>query len=278
MAVSNILNSFKDLRKDGTDCDFNGYLEDYIEIVEDAQLKSLFEKIFDIDPDCKICVNYRSEINRQAISNQIIRYKDAFKLQGKPIVYPYILYTAKDDQERALLLVPKQGKTYLYAKGFYFCMTEPYSVFQDYRNEIVAIGIENEEEVISAFNKLFTMRAGALQREIDRTSYSDYEQLQSDAIAEATRIKDGVIEELQALEDKQEKIIETVAKWFLLKKISYVQYMVNKDILLRNHEGNVKKQRNQAKLNSDEIPFMSYSELWRCTGDNKAKAEEVVEE
>ena len=39
--------------------------------------------------------------------------------------------------------------------------------------------------------------------------------------------------------------------------------MVNKDMLQNVHEGNIKKQRNQAKINADEIPFISYSELWR---------------
>ena len=62
--------------------------------------------------------------------------------------------------------------------------------------------------------------------------------------------------------------------WFLLKKVLYVQYMVNKSILNTVHEGNVKKQRNQAKLNADEISFLSYSEMWRM----QAPAEESSKE
>lgn len=58
-------------------------------------------------------------------------------------------------------------------------------------------------------------------------------------------------------------IYSLVVRWFLLKKVVYVQYMVNKDMLQNVHEGNIKKQRNQAKINADEIPFISYSELWR---------------
>jgi hypothetical protein len=55
--------------------------------------------------------------------------------------------------------------------------------------------------------------------------------------------------------------------------------MVNKNILNTVHEGNVKKQRNQAKLNADEITFMSYSEMWRTTGVTEEEpAEETAEE
>ena len=54
--------------------------------------------------------------------------------------------------------------------------------------------------------------------------------------------------------------------------------MVNKNILNSGHEGNVKKQRNQAKLNADEISFMSYSEMWRTNGEiEEPAAEEPAE-
>ena len=89
------------------------------------------------------------------------------------------------------------------------------------------------------------------------------------------KIRENAVSVLAGLEDKTDAIYQMVVKWFLLKKVLYVQYMVNKDILNRVHEGNVKKQRNQAKLNSEEIKFMSFSELWRCTGENQTK--EVME-
>ena len=74
--------------------------------------------------------------------------------------------------------------------------------------------------------------------------------------------------------------IEDFLDVFLLKKVLYVQYMVNKNILNSVHEGNVKKQRNQAKLNADDILFMSYSEMWRTTGPEPAEdyPEEAAEE
>ena len=58
-----------------------------------------------------------------------------------------------------------------------------------------------------------------------------------------------------------------------MKKVLYVQYMVNKDILNSVHEGNIKKQRNQAKLNADEISFLSFSEMWRITPETAAEEE-----
>ena len=71
------------------------------------------------------------------------------------------------------------------------------------------------------------------------------------------------MEQLREAQDKEACIYSLVVRWFLLKKVVYVQYMVNKDMLQNVHEGNIKKQRNQAKINADEIPFISYSELWR---------------
>jgi hypothetical protein len=33
--------------------------------------------------------------------------------------------------------------------------------------------------------------------------------------------------------------------------------------LEKDNEGNIKKQRHNAKLHADQIPFMAFSELWR---------------
>ena len=74
---------------------------------------------------------------------------------------------------------------------------------------------------------------------------------------------DEAFDKLKDVEDKYEMIREYIVKWFLLKKVLYVQYMLNKDFLQNVHEGNVRKQRNQAKINADEIAFISYSSLWR---------------
>ncbi len=264
MALMQILEQTKDLRKNGNDCDFNGYLEDYIETIDDNSLmKSCFQAILEKNADMKICVNYRFSINKEVISNQIIRYKDSFKIEGKPIVCPYIIYGAEEGQERGLILLENTDKAYLFAKGIYYCLTEPMSPFVEAKNEIVSMVATDVESVLKIFDRLFNFKAGALQRELDRKSYPQYEELKKDALAKGIELKENAQEMIKESEKPEETIRSLVISWFLLKKVVYVQYMVNKEILEKVHEGNIRKQRNQAKINSDEIPFVSYSDCWR---------------
>lgn len=264
MALMQILEEVKDIRKEGTDCDFNGYLEDYIETLEEeTSMKACLMAIHERNADMKICVNYRFAINKEVISNQIIRYKDSFKLQGKPIVCPYILYGNDKDNDRGLILMEEAPQAYLFAKGIYYCLTEPMSPFVDAKNEIVAMVATDCEAVMKIFDRLFTYKAGALQRELDRKAYPNYEDLKVEAIQTAVHLKETATEKIREAEDAESCIRNLVVSWFLLKKVVYVQYMVNKDLLEKVHEGNIKKQRNQAKTNADEIPFVSYSDCWR---------------
>ena len=108
MAIYTILEAQKDIRHDGEDCTFNGYLEDYLEVSEelDPSLREAFTNICKQDSNVRVIVGLKSMINRDAISNQIIRYKDVFKLNGRVLNFPYILYAARDEQEKALLVVP----------------------------------------------------------------------------------------------------------------------------------------------------------------------------
>ena len=286
MAICNILDLQLDSRKNGEDCEFNGYLEDYMGVDPELApvLREAFAEILSQDADVKICVGLKSEINKDAISNQIIRYKDIFKLNGKVLTYPYILYTTKDSEDRALLVVPYSTYSFIYAKGLYYCMTEPGSPFIDCKNEIVAVTSDRADKIVGAYAKLFTMKAGALKRSTDHDFYRNYDELKDLAVKAAGELKAEAPAILSALEDRTAAIYRYVVNWFLLKKVLYVQYMVNKNILNSVHEGNVKKQRNQAKLNADDILFMSYSEMWRTTGPEPAEdypeeaAEEVTEE
>lgn len=266
MAICSMLDQKIDNRRSGEDCVFNGYLEDYLnmeDVVLDPILRNAFMSILDKDADTKICVGLRSEINKEAISNQIIRYKDIFKLNGKPLIYPYILYLTKGNSDRALLVVPHTKYSFIQAKGLYYCMTEPGSEFIDCKNEIVALSAMDQGIVNRAFDNLFRQRAGALQRKLDNSFFRNYEELKEAAIQAAAQMKEEAPYALSALEDRTDQIYEYVVNWFLMKKVLYVQYMVNKDLLANVHEGNVKKQRNQAKTNADAVTFMSYSEMWR---------------
>ena len=145
----------------------------------------------------------------------------------------------------------------------YYCLTEPGSEFAEVKNEIVSIASESSAEIAKVFTDMFIEKAGALQRTLDKKFFTNYEELKVIALAAAEEEKQNAIDTLPALEDRTQQIYQYVVHWFLLKKVLYVQYMVNKIILKTEHDGNVKKQRNQAKINADSVVFLSYSEMWR---------------
>ena len=281
MAITAILNSKYDSSNNQDDCTFNGYLEDYLNLGEtglDPVLREAFTAIQESAVETKICVGLRSEINNDAISNQIIRYKDVFKLNGKPLIYPYILYLTKDEQDRALLVVPYTKYGFIKAKGLYYCMTEPGSEYIDSKNEIVAICSNEPATIAKTYRDMFSLRAGALQRSLDNVHFRNYDELKEAALKAAEALKAEAIRTLGSMSEKTEQIRQYVIQWFLLKKVLYVQYMVNKNILNSVHEGNVKRQRNQAKLNADEVAFLSFSEMWRITPQTQETAVEETEE
>ena len=82
------------------------------------------------------------------------------------------------------------------------------------------------------------------------------------AVEAGEALKARAAAELIEAEDKAPLIASYVVRWFLLKKLVYVQYMVNKNIRSAIHDGDIHKQRNQARINADEIPFMSYRQMW----------------
>ncbi len=265
MTICTILDSQIDQRKFGDDCTFNGYLEDYLnlEVDIDETLKEAFAGILNIDQDVKICVGLKDTVNKAAISNQIIRYKDVFKFEGKQLVYPYLLYTEKEGVERALLVVPYSAYSFIFAKGYYYCMTEPDGMFIDSKNEIVAISSNDPELIVKTFADSFDTRAGAVQRKLDHMFFKSYDELKEAALDCAKKMKEHVVVELAPIEERTPLIREYIIHWFLLKKVLYVQYMVNKSFLNDRHNGSIKKQRNQAKMNADEVSFMSFSDMWR---------------
>lgn len=286
MPICTMLNDKLDSRKNGDDCQFNGYLEDYLNLEEtelDPVLRDAFTAIQQSEPETKICVGLRSVINRDAISNQIIRYKDIFKLEGKALTFPYILYARRNEDERALLVVPYTDYGFMIAKGLYYCMTEPGSEYIDCKNEIVAVCSDSADLIAKTFGDMFTQRAGSLQRSLDSAHYRNYDELKEAALKAAEELKADAFNVLGTLSERTERIRQYVIQWFLLKKVLYVQYMVNKNILNSVHEGNVKKQRNQAKLNADDVAFLSFSEMWRITApqlqeeESELPAEEEAE-
>lgn len=260
MGIYDLLSTKLDKRRDNDECDFNGYLEDYISTNEDDKNLEVLNKLLEKDNDLKIIRNLYCGVSKESVSNIIIRYKDVFKLGEKAICVPYIVYGKKDDNQKAVILYDGD---YVLVKGLYYTLTEPTSAYQEFKNDIVALTIDDEKLVLDTFDKLYDKRAGQIQRDLDKHYYSDYDASFEKAKELSAELGDDVANKANEAEDKEAFIKGCVSKWYLLKKYAYVQYMIDKDILKNRHEGNVKGQRNKAKENSDAIRFVSYSEMWK---------------
>ncbi|MEG0093603.1 MAG: hypothetical protein RR945_11620 [Erysipelotrichaceae bacterium] len=271
MAIYDILNGIKDKREEQNGCMFNGYLEDYLDQIEDDESKKpfydFFKMIFDVNDSIKICTDLKLSINKDAIANQIIRYKDSFKLAKGQIKAPYVLYGIFDDDQRAIILCPGHQEEYIIAKALYYVMSEPDNEFEGTRNEVISLNLDLEENDIAfkIVNRFFMNKekAGIVQRSLDRVMFSTYDEMYELAQKIAENCLNDLKEILSKAENKDKAINEIIATWFLLKKFSYVQYMMDKNNLMKIHGGNVKKQRQVAKEKCDAIVFTSYSELWK---------------
>lgn len=270
MAVYNALSSICTLKNNETEgrCLFNGYVEDYLLWAEDEltdEWKDVFNTIVDIDSSAKICVNLQLDINPDVVTNRIIRYKDAFKLAKRALVYPVIVYAKLENGEERAIIICGSGKDqYLKAKGLYYCMSEPLGMFENCRNEIIAVDLEHSKSAIEALLSKGE-KTGAVQRRLDSEIIGEYEDLKQYALELAIYLKDNIKASFLECsdEEKEAKIKETIVMWFLIKKLLYVQYMMSKKILNDIHKGDIKAQRSVAKANADSVVFISYSELWK---------------
>ncbi|MBR0137104.1 MAG: hypothetical protein IJM15_01715 [Erysipelotrichaceae bacterium] len=260
---------------------YNGYLRDYLESYEFSaeQFRPFFEELLKLEEDLMICADLPLEISSTVIANQIIRYKDAFKIPERYMLIPYILYWKKEEAERALLL---STSSYIEAKGLYYLLTEPVSEqknkFDSCRNDIVASFLSEEtvEDTVKVFSQMLEgkLTVGRIQRNCDRRYIIDVDEMKEKSVALAKGIFDDAMNRLPDLDDKADVIYTSVARVFLIKKALYVQYMMAKDILTTRHEGDVKKQRQFAKAYVDEVPIVSYSELWRAKREEPAEQAE----
>lgn len=271
MAIYDIMCAIKDHREPAGICEFNGYLEDYLTIMEKDESKretmELLQRIFTMDNDLRICVQLAFNINKDAIANQIIRYKDSFKLPHGTIKCPMIVYGMFEGVQRAVILTIGKQEEYVLAKALYYVMSEPENEYEGCRNEIIACSMDKDqnEAAFTAIERFFLHRekAGMVQRQLDTQMFLNYEEMYETAQRMASYQLVHLKELLRESEDKEEIINQMIARWFLLKKFSYVQYMMDKNNLHDRHGGNVKKQRQRAKERCDAIGFVSYSELWR---------------
>lgn len=276
MAICDILNEVIDFRRseDGI-CAFNGFLEDYLSLLEDdesqADLYALLLQLFDKDNNLKIICDLQLSINRTAIANQIIRYKDAFKLPKGVIKVPYLIYGSYDGQkgpvQKAMIMTVGDEDAYILAKSLYYVMSEPDNEFEGTRNEIIATALcpSRMEAALKAIDSFFMrdFKAGNVQRTLDGVFFDTYDEMYELAHQICDTQKANLNEVINQAEDTEAVIYNIIATWFLMKKFTYVQYMMDKNTLTTKHEGNVKRQRQTAKEKSDSIAFVSFSEMWK---------------
>jgi len=276
MGVYELLSTKEDARKGSPLCVFNGFLEDYLSGLEETHEDYAYLKgVLDYDNDTRVMVDLRMGISQSSVANQIIRYKDIYKLDNKAVIIPYIFYWKKDEREIAALIA---RESYIYAKAMYYTLTEPNSELKEYRNDILALEVGDLEGLTTNCAKLATNRAGYLQRGLDRKYFDNYET----AYQQALKLSDDVmtmLKETKNVKENREDIVQkAVSSWFLIKKFVYVQLMVDKRTLEKEFEGNIHKQRYKAKENADSIHFISYADLWRGRIEPEVdKKEEQVE-
>ena len=272
MAIYDILTTHKDQRDGGDICSFNGYLEDYLGMIEEDETKTreaeAFRFLHGLDENLRICTDLHLNINRDAIANQIIRYKDAFKMPDGEICVPYSVYGKDDGGQRASIILFGGREDYVFAKAYYYVISEPDNMYEGTRNEIVSMvcGEDVDDVFRDAMERYFGRKekAGIVQRFADRRLFKNYDEMIELAKERGERLQEEAREELPKLqEDAQPAIYSYIMRWFLLKKFCYVQYMMDKRKLQEEYEGNVKKQRHGAKDRSDAISFISYREMWQ---------------
>ena len=264
MPIYDNLKDIKTRNENGT-CDFNGYIEDYVGKDESISHKDILEQILSIDESLRVIVGLYLDIKDDVITNRIIRYKDAFKVMKDAIYYPIVVYGKNaDGEDRAVILCDDTKIDYILAKGLYYCMSEPNSIFDRARNEMVSCSFKDAKEVCQ---KVFmeNVKTGSVQRKLDAANYSSYDDLFEICEKHSSLLKENISNEVHGMneENRQKKIKEYIVTIFLLKKIVYVQYMMNKAVLNELHHGDIKEQRAKAKENADSISFYSFAELWK---------------
>lgn len=260
------LTQILDQRKGNPNCEFNGFLEDYVaSLEEDHPQIQLFRKILEKNCDFRILVHYRFNINHELISNQIIRYKDIQKIPAYQFDLPYLIYGQNEDKELCgLILLEGKEDAYILAKGYYLALTEQGSILEAVKNQCVSCNTEHPN-LFKAMDKLHDdhLKAGAVQRMLDSDIFCNYQDLLEVVQGVSIKVQNKVKDFIKSVENKEAVIYPAVVHWFLLKKMVYVHTMMNRNLLLQDCEGDVRKQRHLAKLNSDHVQFLMYSEMWR---------------
>lgn len=259
-------------------CAYNGYLHNYLDhsdgMAQDIQ--DAFIAIVKKYPNMKVCVDYTLPIRKETVTNRIIHYKDAFKLHKNAFKVSYILYTEVKGKERGIVLLPYSHFSFLYAKGCYLCLSEPGGPLEDAKNELLGISTNRGEEVVELFDRLFEIPQYRLQKEWDKRYYPSFERLLEAAVHAADELKQVAPKYLLESKHPDKIIDQMIVIWFLLKKVVYVSYRMDRQALQKIHNGNVQEHRAQAKAYADAIGFMSRHDLWVLTKSCTSKSKNAV--
>ncbi len=266
MSIVEIFSGILDKRSNSNQSFFNGYLEDYLyEMEDDHVLKKRFTQIAEKYHDLKVVVDFRFSVNKEVIANQIIRYKDAFKVPKRAWICPYLLYGKTDKENDFVIIVNGESKQdYFIAKGIYYCLTEQHALLSDNRNNVLALSASEEHFNLEMIDQVIEdeKSIGFIQRELDQKMFDSNADLKEKVQLLSDAIKEDVEKNVLSSTSKQTTIYHAIVSWFILKKMLYVQTMVDKD-LQRELDNDIKKVRHQAKENSDSLVFIPLSEMWR---------------
>ena len=264
------LNEILDVRHEGTSCEFNGYLEDYLGLIseEDPEYTCL-STLLALDRDLKVIKDYRCSLSKESTSNIIIRYKDANKIKNNHIVCDYILYNQND---KVVVL----GSDYIYAKALFYVLSETPNVLTDYRKDTLVLAYDTDPEAVKDGYGRLKGNAIFIQQEIDKQYLGTYEEISNTLIARSEAIMNEIknyeynhdVKRFAFIEDK-------IIKTFLLKKFIYVHYMLDRNVLKNVHQMNVKEQRTEAKRLSNLVRFIPFQEMWEYTNTNRRSEEEA---
>ena len=247
------------------ECTYNGWLQDYVreQEIPDRAVREAFVRIAEQFPEVHICAGLCLPVSRESVANRIIRCGDILQTGERPVEVPYILYLERHGQQRALVVLPYSRYSPLYAKGLFYCLSEQGAEFESDRNELLTITCPGHKEIVYAIRALFEQKASVLQRRLDIRSFADYEAVFNDACEAAEKLCAGMAERLRTEGDPEQTVKDTILKWFLLKKLVYVQYMMSRDILYTVHNGDRKAQRTAARVRSERIRTIPYRKLCR---------------
>ena len=244
---------------------FNGRLKEYLNIYANDKNRELLEMMLKENENLYVYTNFGLKFNMALIANKQIGYKDAGKIDDHSLKVPYIIYWENENFQRALVI---NTNSYIEAKGMFFSLTEVDNYFENDKNDLVAVYLnqDNESEVIEVFKEMLVGKQSlvSIQKRLDNKYISDVDLMKEQCKKISQDVFNKAIETILPLESSERKsyIDEAIARAFIIKKALYVRYMSNRHLLNERHFGKVSQQRAFAKSYISEIPIVPYFKLF----------------